>query len=99
MTDQIPVFSGKIAAKAEKLVVDLGVAHSKSEIAFKVKRLNVLDKGSGTFTLTFHFYDGTEFTLDNTEIANGDSFEWYIERLYITNDAQVGTSVKLIAEY
>jgi hypothetical protein len=99
MTNQIPVFSGKIAAKAEKIVVDLGVAHDRSEIAFKVKRLNVLDKGSGTFTLTFHFYDGTEFTLDDTEIANGDSYEWYIERLYITNTAHEGASVKLIAEY
>jgi hypothetical protein len=99
MTDQFPIFSGKIAAKAEKIVVDLGVAHDRSEIAFKVKRLIVLNKGSGTFTLTFHFYDGTEFTLDNTEIANGDSFEWYIERLYITNTAQAGASVKLIAEY
>jgi hypothetical protein len=99
MASQIPVFSGKIAAKAEKLVVDLGVAHNRTEIAFKVKRLNVLSKGSGTFTLTFHFYDGTEFTLDNTEIADGDSFKWYIERLYITNTAQAGATVKLIAEY
>jgi hypothetical protein len=67
-------------------------------IAYNVVAVTVLDKGTGTFTLTWHFADGTEFTLDNTEILNGDVFEWDIAKLYLTNTAQSGLTLKLIVD-
>jgi hypothetical protein len=67
-------------------------------IAYNVAVITVLDKGTGTFTLTWHFADGTEFTLDNTEVLNGDVFEWDIAKLYLTNTAQSGATLKLIAD-
>ncbi len=98
MAAQPPIFYVRRAHKAEKLVLDLGVARNKQQIAFNVVAVTVLDKGTGTFTLTWHFYDGTEFSLDNTEILNGDVFEWDIARLYLTNAAQSGATLKLIVD-
>jgi hypothetical protein len=93
------IFYIPIAKKAEKLVLDLSVAHNRTEIAFKATAIHVLDKGTGNFTLTFHFSDGTEFTLDQSEVNNGDSYYWSIERLYLTNTAQSGLTAKLLVEY
>ena len=88
----------RYAHKAEKRVEDLGVARDRIEIATKVTAVTILDKGDGTFTLTFHFYDGTELTLDSTEVANGDKFSWDVEKLMLTNTAQAGKTVKLLTE-
>jgi 3-mercaptopyruvate sulfurtransferase SseA len=93
-----PIFYVRRAHKAEKLVLDLGVARSKQLIAYDVVAVTVLDKGTGTFTLTWHFYDGTEFSLDNTEILNGDVFEWDVAKLYLTNTEQSGATLKLIVD-
>jgi hypothetical protein len=98
MSSTIPIFYVRRAHKAEKLVLDLGVARTNQMIAYNVVAVTVLDKGTGTFTLTWHFYDGTEFTLDNTEILNGDVFEWDIAKLYLTNAAQSGLTLKLIVD-
>jgi 3-mercaptopyruvate sulfurtransferase SseA len=98
MSNQPPIFYVRKAHKAEKLVLDLGVARSRAVIAYNVVAVTVLDKGTGTFTLTWHFADGTEFTLDNTEILNGDVFEWDIAKLYLTNSAQSGATLKLIVD-
>ncbi|MEM2370597.1 MAG: hypothetical protein QXH51_06815 [Candidatus Bathyarchaeia archaeon] len=86
------------AHKAEKLDIDLGVERTKQIIAYNVVAVTVLDKGTGTFTLIWHFYDGTEFSLDNTEILNGDVFEWDIAELKLTNTAQPGQRLKLIVD-
>jgi len=99
MAASSPIFYVRYAHKAEKLVIDLGVAHDRTEVAFKCSAVTVLDKGTGNFTLTFHFYDGTELSLDQSELANGMAFHWDIERLYITNTAQTGLTVKLLVEY
>jgi hypothetical protein len=88
-----------IAKKAEKLVLDLSVAHDRTPIAQDATAVHVLDKGTGNFTLTFHFSDGTEFTLDQSEVNNGDSYYWSISKLYLTNEAQAGLTVKLLVEY
>jgi 3-mercaptopyruvate sulfurtransferase SseA len=93
-----PIFYVRRAHKAEKLVLDLGVARDKQLIAYDVVAVTVLDKGTGVFTLTWHFYDGTEFSLDNTEILNGDVFEWDVAKLYLTNTAQSGATLKLIVD-
>jgi len=88
----------RYAHKAEKLTLGLGVARTKIKIATKIVAVTVLDKGAGSFILTFHFYDGTELTLDNTELATSDVFEWDIESLLLTNTAQAGLSLKLLVD-
>jgi hypothetical protein len=98
-TPTSPIFYVPIARKAEKLVLDLSVAHDKTPIAQDATAIHVLDKGTGNFTLTFHFSDGTEITLDQSEVNNGDSYYWSISKLYLTNAAQEGLTVKLLVEY
>ena len=99
MSTQPPIFYVRYAHKAEKIVVDLSVAHDKTEVAFKCSAITVLDKGTGNFTLTFHFYDGSELSLDQSEVSSGMGFHWDVERLYITNTAQAGLTVKLLVEF
>jgi 3-mercaptopyruvate sulfurtransferase SseA len=93
-----PIFYVRRANKAEKLVLDLGVARDKQLIAYDVVAVTVLNKGTGTFTLTWHFADGTELSLDNTEIMEGDVYEWDTAKLYLTNPAQSGVTLKLIVD-
>jgi hypothetical protein len=93
-----PIFYIHKAHKAEKLMLDLGVARTNSVIASDIVAATVLDKGTGTYTLTFHFYDGTELSLTQDEISNGDLFEWDIEKLILTNTAQVGVILKLLVD-
>jgi len=86
------------AHKAEKLELDLGVARDRTEIAYNIVAVHILDKGVGGFNLTFHFYDGTEFMLNQDEVANGDTFEWDVASLLLTNTAQPGAVLKLIVD-
>ena len=88
----------RYAHKAEKHVLGLDMARDRKGVAFDVVAVTVLDKGTGTFTLTFQFFDGTELTLDSTEVANGDRYAWDIEKLMLTNTAQPGETVKLLTE-
>jgi len=98
-TPTSPIFYVPIARKAEKLVLDLTVAHNRVPIAQDATAIHVLDKGTGNFTLTFHFSDGTELTLDQSEVNNGDSYYWSISKLYLTNTAQTGLTAKILVEY
>jgi len=88
----------RYARKAEKPVLDLGVARDKVLVANKLTAVTILDKGTGTFTLHFQLFDGTELSLDQDEVANGDRFAWDIEELRITNTAQAGLTLKLLTE-
>ena len=88
----------RYAHKAEKHVLGLDTARDRKGVAFDVVAVTVLDKGTGTFTLTFQFFDGTELTLDSTELSNGDVLEWDIEKLMLTNAAQPGETVKLLVD-
>jgi len=88
----------RYAHKAEKHVLDLGVARSEVLIAGNITNLRILDKGTGSFTLHFQFYDGTRFELSQDEVSNGDEFKWDIQELRITNTAQAGLTVKLLTE-
>ena len=88
----------RFAHKAEKLVLKLDGARERGEVATRVVAVTILDKGTGSFTLTFVFYDGTEILLDNTEVANGNTFRWDVERLLLTNAAQSGATLKLLTE-
>jgi hypothetical protein len=97
-TPTFPIFYIRRAHKAEKLVLDLGVARDKAVIASDIVAVTVLDRGTGAFTLTFHFYDGTELSLTQDEISNGDLFEWDIEKLILTNTAQAGVTLKLLVD-
>jgi hypothetical protein len=97
-TPTSPIFYVRKAHKAEKLVLDLGVARDKAVVASDIVAVTVLDKGTGTYTLTFHFYDGTELSLTQDEISNGDLFEWDIEKLMLTNTAQTGATLKLLVD-
>jgi len=86
------------ATRALKIVADLSTAQDKALLWSDLVAVSILNKGAGTFTLTFIFQDGTELTLNNTEISNGDVFEWDIKELRITNTAQAGEAVKLIVD-
>jgi len=89
----------RYAHKAEKHDLDLGVARDRVLIAKDCVAGTILDKGTGTFTLHFIFYDGTELKLTQDEVSNGDVFEWDIQELRITNTAQPGVALKLIIDF
>jgi len=86
------------ATKAEKHEIDLGVAREKTLIAYDCVAVTILDKGTGSFTLHFIFYDGTELTLNQDELASGDVFQWDIRELRITNTAQTGLKLKVLID-
>jgi len=89
----------RYAHKAEKLVIDLGVERDRVLIAKDCVAVTILDKGTGMFKLHFIFFDGTEFSLDQDELANGDVLEWDIQALRITNSAQTGLTLKLLIDF
>jgi len=89
----------RYATKAEKHTIDLGTARDRRLVANNIVAVTVLDKGTGSFTLHFIFYDGTELNLNQDEVSNGDKFSWDIQELRITNSAQTGLTVKLLTEY
>jgi len=86
------------ATKAEKHEIDLGIAREKTLIAYDCVTVTILDKGTGSFTLHFIFYDGTELTLNQDELASGDMFQWDIQELRITNTAQTGLKLKVLID-
>jgi len=94
----MPVYV-RYAHKAEKPVLDLGVARDRVLVAKDCVAVTILDKGTGSFTLHFIFYDGTELELDNTEVLNGDVLQWDIQELRITNSAQAGLTLKLLIDF
>jgi len=89
----------RYAHKAEKHDLDLGVARDRVLIAKDSVAVSILDKGTGTFTLHFIFYDGTELSLDQDEVTNGDLYQWDIQELRITNTAQTGLILKLLVDF
>jgi len=86
------------AHKAEKHVLDLGVARDRVLIAGDIVAVTILDKGTGSFTLHFTFYDGTRLELNQDEVLNGDIFQWDIQELRITNTAQTVKPLKLLID-
>jgi len=89
----------RYAHKAEKHELDLGVARDRTLIANNIVAVTILDKGTGSFTLHFIFYDGTELELNQDEVLNGDVLQWDIQELRITNTAQTGLKLKLLTDF
>jgi len=89
----------RYAHKAAKHVLDLGTARDRRLVANDIVAVTILDKGTGTFTLHFIFYDGTELELNQDEVLNGDVLQWDIQELRITNSAQSGLTVKLLTDF
>jgi len=89
----------RYATKAEKHTIDLGTARDRVLLAKDIVAVTVLDKGTGSFTLHFIYYDGTDFDLTQDEVSNGDVMEWDIQELRITNSAQPGVTLKLLIDY
>jgi len=89
----------RYAHKAEKQVIDLGVTRDRVLIAYNCVAVTILDKGTGTFTLHFGFYDDTWLDLDQDEVSDGDVFQWDIQELRFTNSAQTGLQVKLLLDF
>jgi len=87
------------ATKAEKHTIDLGTARDRTLLAKNIVAVTILDKGTGSFTLHFIFYDGTDFDLTQAEVENGNRFAWDIQELRITNSVQAGLTVKLLTEF
>jgi len=94
----MPVYV-RYAHKAEKVVLDLGVARDRVLIAKDCTAGLILDKGTGSFTLHFVFFDGTELELNQDEVSNGDLFRWDIQELRVSNTAQAGLTLKLLLDY
>ena len=88
----------RYAHKAEKLELPLATERDRIEVATRIVAVTILNKGAGNFTLTFHFYDGTELTLDQDDVLNGDVFQWNVEGLRLTNTAQAGLTLKLLVD-
>jgi len=88
----------RYATRSQKVVVKLDDAHTRSLIGEDIVAVTILDKGTGTFTLTFIFPDETELELNQDEVLNGDVFQWDIKELRITNTAQAGKTVKLFVD-
>jgi hypothetical protein len=86
------------ATRALKVVVDLGTAHDRAVVWSKCVGLTILDKGTGSFTLTIVYPDGTELELSQDEVLNGDVLQWDMAEIRITNTAQSGKTVKLIVD-
>jgi len=86
----------RYAHKAEKHVIDLGVARDRTLIAKEITAVVILDPGVGNFTLHFIFFDGTEFELNQDEVVEGDAFMWDVQELRITNSTQPGLILKLL---
>jgi len=89
----------RYATKAEKHTIDLGTARDRTLVANNIVAVTILNKGTGSFTLHFVFYDGTDFDLTQDEVLNGDVFQWDIQELRITNSAQSGLTLKLLIDY
>jgi len=89
----------RYAHKATKHVIDLGTARNRALIDNDIVAVTILDKGTGTFTLHFIFYDATELSLSQGEVNTGDVMRWDIQELRITNSAQAGLTLKLITDY
>jgi len=89
----------RYAHKATKHTIDLGTARDRVLVANDIVAVTVLDKGTGSFTLHFIFYDGTELELNQDEVLNGDVLQWDIQELRITNSAQSGLTVKLLTDF
>jgi len=86
------------ATRMEKLVLRLDRAREEERIAQRLTAVTVLDKGTGTFTLTIVCYDGTRVELDQDEVSNGDVFEVDVWHLLLTNTAQAGVTLKLLVD-
>jgi len=89
----------RYAHKAEKAILDLGVARDRTLIAKDCVAVTILDKGTGNFTLHFIFFDGTKLELNQDEVLNGDTFQWDIQELRITNSPQTGVTLKLLLDF
>lgn len=87
----------------EKVEIDLATAHAlfanASLIASGGLRVKVLNKGTGTFTLTFVFTNGDTLSLEETELSNGDELDFDFFYLYIYNTAQIGKTLTLLVYY
>jgi hypothetical protein len=94
-----PIFYVRKAYKAEKLVLDLGVARDRALVAYNASAVTLLNKGTGSFTLIFHFKDGSELEITSEECESGDVFEFDVEKLFLSNPAQTGLSITLLIDY
>jgi len=88
----------RYATRAKKHTLDLGMARTRALIDENLTAVIILDKGTGSFTLTFTFPDETELELNQDEVSNGDLFHWDIKELRLTNTAQSGLTLKLLLE-
>lgn len=94
----MPAVYTRRATKAVKLTLDLSVPRDHIIIERDLTGLYILSKGTGTFTLTVEFPDESTIDLENTELADGNYFNWDIRHLMLTNTAQTGLTLKLICE-
>jgi len=86
------------ATRAKKQTIKLDVAQDKALVWADCVGLMILDKGTGSFTLTIVYPDKSELELNQDEVLNGDTFLWDMAEIRITNTAQAGLTVKLLVD-
>jgi len=86
------------ATRALKHTVDLTPAQDRALVWAKCVGVTILDKGTGSFTLIVIYPDGSELTLTQDEVLNGDAFLWDMAEIRISNAAQAGLTVKLLVD-
>ena len=86
------------ATKAEKLALPLDTARTNVIIAVDVSAIVILDKTTGTWTLTLDFPDQTSTTIESAEIRDGDRYAVDVVTLKLSNSAQASLTLKLLVE-
>jgi len=94
----MPIQYIREATKATKLELDLGVARDHIIVERDLTAITILDKGTGTWTLTLEFPDESSIDLTQAEVTNGQRFHFDIRHLMLSNTAQAGQTLKLLCE-
>ncbi len=88
----------RYATRAKKHAVKLDDARDQDLIDSNLTAVKILDKSTGTFTLTFIFPDETKLDLSEADVSNGDVFRWDVKELRLTHTAQATIAIKLLTE-
>jgi len=88
----------RYATRVYKYVIDLSTARNREIIDTDITAVTILDKGTGTFTLSFVFKGQVVLELTQDEVLNGDVLCWDTAELRITNTAQPGKTLKILVD-
>ena len=85
--------------KGGKITIDLSSVRNKEVIANDGISITILEKGTGTWTLTLEFYDNSNLELQDTDLEDGDVLDYEFKKFKITNTIQSVTNPIFIIDY